>query len=224
MEEIKNRYFWLFPVYFVSVGILYLWAYWYTFNINIFEYANLLDIVKASLIPVGTPFFLILIVMFICEFTFFYQDSEDHVDSLTRSSLIIPFLGILVLIFTVLFSVEMRWKALPWLLGIIPYLVLKRSSFFSEITQDSVRSVLILAVSTLPIYSFCIGKTDANKVIEGKYVNVTVEEIAGYKDLKYIGNAGEMLFFISQKNTEIVLRKIDDNPLVLRLPKALIIN
>ena len=41
----------------LASGILYLWAYWSKFGINIFSYASILDLVNSAIIPLGTGLF-----------------------------------------------------------------------------------------------------------------------------------------------------------------------
>ena len=55
MENTK-KYIWLAAPYFITVGLLYLWAYWSSFGINILEYAALSDVAKVAIIPVGSAF------------------------------------------------------------------------------------------------------------------------------------------------------------------------
>ncbi|MFC1562333.1 hypothetical protein ACFL4Q_04985 [candidate division KSB1 bacterium] len=68
--ENTKKYLWLAAPYFIAVGLLYLWAYWSSFGINILEYAALSDVVKVAIIPVGSAFFFILIGFILGEFGF----------------------------------------------------------------------------------------------------------------------------------------------------------
>lgn len=220
MEHIKNKYIWVAVPYFFTVGVLYLWAYWTSFNINVFEYAGLSDLVKVAIIPVGSAFFFILLGFFLGEYTAAPVFPEGGGKGTGFGQFLIKtkwlwtsiyWLVLFALIFT---DTPGKWKVIPVVGMVFPYLILKRTDFLVEISSDSIRSILIMSSCILPIYSFCQGKINAYEIIDGKNYRY-VESIAGVNNAKFLGHIGQYLFFSSEDNLKIVLQKITDKPLVL---------
>jgi hypothetical protein len=220
MEEYKNKYLWLMPPYFLMIGILYLWAYWSSFRINIFEYAGLTDLVKVAIIPVGTLFFFVLIGFILGEYTY----GSRLPDGAGRNTWIGKFLNktasfwVVVywvfLIYLILSDEPRKWNALPFIGMAYPYLVLKKSSFLAEIKSDSTRTTIVLAICILPIYAFCQGKLDSIDILNNEKYKY-IDSIGEVKRAKYIGHVSQHMFFISQDNQKVVVQKIDKTPIVL---------
>ncbi len=60
-KEKVSTYLYFSSLYFVTVGVLYLWGYWTTFEVNILEYLSLADIVKSTAYPIASTFIFFVI-------------------------------------------------------------------------------------------------------------------------------------------------------------------
>ena len=220
MEKIKDKYFWYVIPYFFSVGILYLWAYWGSFQINVFEYASLSDLAKSSIIPVGSTFFFTLLGFMLGEVTYFDQFPPGGGNETKFSKFIIKrkrFFIVMYWLFLTglcIWQNQAKWLILPFVGMIFPSYYLKKTSFLSEFKSESTRLILILSFSILPIYSFCAGKINAIKVINGTKCMIT-ESIDSEQKYKFLGHIGQFDFFSSTNNTKIVIKKTSNELLVL---------
>ena len=220
MEHIKNKYIWIALPYFFTVGILYLWAYWSSFDVNIFEYASLSDLVKVAIIPVGSVFFFILIGFVIGEATTnpIFPEGGGVDSGFTQFLIKTKWLWVwgywLVLLFLISANFPEKWSVIPFVGMIFPYLILKNTSFLIEVSTDSLRALLIMSSCILPIYSYCQGKINANKIIDGENYRY-VESIAGVKNAKFLGHIDQYVFFFSEDNSKIVIQKVTDTAMVL---------
>jgi len=220
-KEQFSNYLWLSPIYFISVGVLYLWGYWASFDINIFEYLDLSDVVKVAIIPVGSVFIFTLIGFAIGEFA--VSDvlpegggKESRVGVFLNR--IIPILillyGILLYVMT-FYYVPAKWHILPMLYLFPIYLILKRSGFLHEIKKDTARSLVIMAIVALPLFSFARGKINAQNIINNenyRYAKVQWSD----KEMKYLGHVSDYFFFLSKDNQEYVISKDEEvSPLKL---------
>lgn len=220
-------YFWIGPFYFMTVGVLYLWGYWPSFGINIFEYVTLSDVIKVAIIPVGSVFVFVLAGFFMGEVSVGGRlpeggGKETRVGRFlnrTKKWLIVLYL---VVVYLVLFyPIPNKWLFLPVLIMWVFYFPLKSVGFLKEIANDSVRSLLISAVVALPLYSFAIGKINADKILKGSNCQYAEVGKDGEKQkLKFLGFANQYVFFLSMNNEDVVVARIADlSPLYLHLLK-----
>lgn len=225
MENLRNKYIWIALPYFFAVGVLYLWGYWGSFEINIFEYADFSDLVKVAIIPVGSTFVFILLGFF------FGAHSPKPVlpEGGGRDTIFGRFLNKtiwvwisgywVILLFLISTDYPGKWKVIPIVGMIFPFIQLKSTEFLGGIRSDSVRSILIMSFCFLPIYSFCQGKINASEIIIGKSYKY-VESIAGMKNVKFIGHVGQNIFLLSEDNSKLVIQKLTDKPIVLSRSSA----
>lgn len=220
MEYIRNKYIWIALPYFFTVSVLYLWAYWASFQINVFEYAGLSDLAKVAIIPVGSAFFFILLGFFLGEYTPnpAYPQGGGRETVFGRFLIKTKWLWVSIYWFVILFLIFTdspgKWRIIPIVGMIFPYIMLKNTGFLIEIRSDSIRSLLIMSACILPIYSFCQGRVDAYEIIDGKEYKY-VESIAGIKNARFIGHVNQYLFFSSEDNSKVVFQRVTDKPLVL---------
>lgn len=213
--ENTKKYLWLPAPYFIAVGLLYLWAYWSSFGINILEYATLSDVAKVAIIPVGSTFLFVLLGFIIAEFGYVKKmqlppgggkDSRTG-RFLNRFKPILILLYFSFLIYMLFASFPGKWKILPVWGMFAPYWILKGTKFLAEIKNNSVRSLMIMSLVILPIFSFCQGKINANKIINNSeyfYVHITPGE-----DMKYVGYINQLAFLISKDNQHIRIARLD---------------
>ncbi len=220
-KEQFSIYLWLSPVYFVSVGVLYLWGYWATFDLNIFEYVGLSDVVKVAIIPVGSVFIFILIGFAVGELTVSDMFPEGEGKETRVGIFLNKNKGVLISLFSFLLLVLVfypspeKWRVLPIVLLIPIYFVLKKAGFLREINNDSARSLVISAIVALPLFSLAQGKLNAQKILDDESYRYTKAEWSN-KDMKYLGHASKYVFFLSVDNQELVIARDEDvSPLKL---------
>jgi hypothetical protein len=220
-------YLWMAPFYFVSVGVLYLWGYWPNFRINIFEYVSLSDVVKVAIVPVGSVFIFVLLGFCIGEASVGGILPEGGGKGtrlgrfLNRIKKWLILLYVAVIYFFIFYPIPNKWVILPVLLIWPFYLPLKHSGFLKEVANDSVRSVLIIAIIALPLWSYAAGKINADKILKGSNCQYAEVGKDGEKQkLKFLGFANQYVFFLSMNNEDVVVARIDDlSPLYLHLLK-----
>ena len=215
-------YFWLAAPYFISIGLLYLWAYWSSFGINILEYAGLSDVAKVAIIPVGSVFIFLLFGFFIGEFGYvsrirFPTGGGRNTSTgifLRKYEGLFIFFYFLFLFFLIYTSLPGKWIVLPIWGMFAPYFILKNTTFLSEINNDSVRSLIIAILVILPIFSFCQGKINADKILN----NTEYMYIKGSKpdeQMKYVGYINQVTFLISMDNNHVRIVRLDKDQLDL---------
>jgi hypothetical protein len=217
-----KKYFWLAAPYFVATGLLYLWSYWSSFSINILEFASLSDIVRVAIIPVGTTFFFFFLGFILSEYGYGNKlklqpgEGKDTPvgKMLNKFKWFLIILYWVILLYLIYSSQPGKWRILPvWAMG-APYLMLRKSLFLEEIQNDSIRSLLLIGLVVLPVYSFCQGKIDAERILtnsEYLYVQTSTQN----EVMKYIGHVNEMTFLISKDNRQIRMQKLDKESLDL---------
>lgn len=226
-KNILRTYLWLAPFYLLTVGILYLWGYWYSFDINIFEYVALSDVVKVAIIPVGSVFIFVLLGFCVGEITvadtFPEGGGKKTKVGIILNKLFPVFLILYLIVLTYyLFSkpeLPGKWIVLPILFMGPPYFMLKGAGMLKEINNDSIRSLIIISIVALPLYSFSIGKINAGKILKNKeYQFIELGENPSKEKMKLIGHANNYLFFASMDNKKLMITKLEiHGPLTLQV-------
>ena len=221
MENFKNKYIWIGIPYLFCIGVLYLWGYWNNFNINIFEYASIADLLKVSIIPVSSIFiFTIFGAIFVVA-----RSKNKHKSRQKNSKFIrvidklVPFAIMLyfsVFPFLVFFDSANKWLLAPVLFFIFPFGVLVTSNIFSEIENSDLRVTIIAAICLLPFYSFCTGLLNADLIIKNKEYKYAVL-FENKENYKFLGHAGDFNFFASINNKVVIIQKTSENPLILNM-------
>lgn len=206
-----SKYAYLSSVYFVAVGVLYLWGYWPTFQVNILEYAGLTDVIKTAAYPIASFFIFFALGAVMGEFLA-HEDAfpaGGGVNTPTGRVLrkLAPYLVVVYLAGTVLlflFGPKEKWRILPVLVGLPLYLVARRHELLSDlIAHDKVRSTLIFLLAVLPFFAYGHGKLKAVAIVSGEEYTFTMSPLAGVsaggepieRRPRYLGVAGGSAFF-----------------------------
>ncbi len=216
--------------YFISVGILYLWGYWASFEINILEFMTLSDIIKTTAYPIISSFIFWALGAILGELIPGASFRKLLPEGGGRDTKIGRFLNrhtkalrtvVFLLIFLfLLFGPPSKWLLLTLLIGIPIYLFLKRAGFLKDlIPNEATRSVIIFLLATMPLTSYAFGKMKANEIIEGnkfKYVLTDILKdsklslnIENQKYLKFIGHTNNYIFLQTQDNKQILILTFD---------------
>lgn len=197
-------------LYFVTVGVLYLWGYWTPFGINILEYLALSDILKATAYPIATALLLTAVGAAIGEALvnrnqFPPGGGRDTVIGrfLRRFAPILQLLYVGGTVALYLFGPVEKWRALPILLAFPIYAFAKQTNFLTQaVPHESPRSVVIYVLAVLPALAYGHGTLAANKIQTAQAFTYAISELPGHPagansqtQPRLIGHAGDHLFF-----------------------------
>lgn len=222
-------------LYFVTVGVLYLWGYWSTFGINILEYLSLTDVLKATAYPIVTALVLTAIGAVIGEGL---TNSNVFRNSLPlggeRNTKIGPFLRRLAPYIVTLyilgtgsllvFGPIQKWNVLPILLAIPIFMFLENAKLFERaIPHARPRSIIIYLLAVLPPLAYGRGVLAANSIQTGQAFTYTTSAIPGYrvaneplKQLRLLGHANETIFLLDPTKASVIVLKLQaGEPLIL---------
>ena len=211
----------------LASGILYLWAYWSKFGINVFSYAGILDLVNSAIIPSAAGLFLASIYC-ISQLIVSTWGDEAEAGTIKRKTTTIwgapfPLPSILDIMFYILYVTAIyilaellayRYPlqlALPFKLFAIPLLfafvvqtlmAIRGLNFLPEISSTNIRSALIFTLLFVPLYAGLRGEYDAEAVLTGS--KSTLYEISSGH--KYIGYVSGYFFFLSSDNSKVIIR------------------
>jgi hypothetical protein len=226
VQAVKQRvapYLYFGSLYFITVGVLYLWGYWGRFDINILEYIGLADVLKLAAYPIASTFLFFLLGAIIGELLAGGQDIAPGAGRdtkvgrfLRRFGTAIVWLYMVGTASLLVFGPESKWQVAPILVAMPFYLVAKRHDVLIDILpNESARSVVIYLLAVLPMWAYGHGRLDATKLIEGReYKYVASHSIAGMsfgdpKDVKnrvkYVGHVNDYLFLLLPDNATLFI-------------------
>jgi len=223
-----STYLYFSSLYFVTVGILYLWGYWPRFHINILEYIGLTDIVRLTAYPIASAFSAAAIGVVIGEINWKFRLqpkleglSDEAKDRTGRFAWpIIQYGYVAIVIALSAWDNEEKWNYLPVLLAVPLYFAAKGFGLLERlIPHESPRSAVIYLLVVLPLWSYGYGRLEADKVLQGieyEYIERnTVEGLAaadfGTKDrpIRYLGHASDYFFLLLPDNHTVVVSRFD---------------
>ncbi len=234
-RERVSSYLYFGSLYFVTVGVLYLWGYWATFDVDILEYISLTDVLKLTAYPIASAFIFLALGAVIGEFL---VDRRAFPPGGGRDTTIgrflkrlVPFLAVAYVVGTVgllLFGPVTKWRALPILFAFPVYWVAKdRGLLISLLPHESPRSVVLFLLAVLPTWAYGHGRLQAAAVLDGtdyKYLAAnTVEGLpAGdptdaKQRVKHLGQVNDYVFFLLPDNSALAIIRFEKtNGLQLR--------
>lgn len=218
----------------IAVALLYLIGYWYSFGINILEFIQLSDILKLATFPVLIGgFYLLGAIVYAPVLLPSVAKWEEKVAGLEIKEM--PFgieriikggltlesiFYIYNLVIIIILPVSLKWQLGAICTGVLIIKTMKRGgSFLSPwISSQMLRAQVITVAILFPLYSFGLGKGNAELVLSGIYCKVVntkvfregVDKLDGQTSLKYIGVAGDNVFFLSMDNNKTYIVKDSD--------------
>ena len=231
-KEQASTYLYFSSLYFVTVGVLYLWGYWSTFNINILEYLSLADVLKSTAYPIVSALTATVIGGALGHLL------GKNIASIvpaggarnTRLGLflrkfaleIAPLLWIVYGLSTAAllwFGPVGKWFVLPILFAVpVLYLAVQRGFLASLIQHDLSRTNVIFLLLVLPTLAYGHGRIKATAVLEGKEFKYVVSQIEGIsvsddmppnQRLRLLGHAGDFLFLLHPAKEMLVISRFD---------------
>jgi hypothetical protein len=203
-EWVASRLY-LASLYFITVGVLYLWGYWQTFGINILEYLDLADIIKVTAYPVAVVVIITAASSFGGGQLGSWQSSKldarlnsAHAHAVLTGSpteldrfrkflnRYIKFI-ISCYIAAVLFSLYLlainsvyAWSILPTLVALPIAKQLAKNGFLQDrIENDMIRFLLRFAFAAIPLFSYASGKIASENIVQGIAYRFVVSEFPG---------------------------------------------
>jgi hypothetical protein len=226
VQSVKHRvasYLYFGSLYFITVGVLYLWGYWGQFDVNILEYIGLADVLKLAAYPIASTFLFFLVGAIIGEFVVGGQRIAPGAGRDTplgrfvhRYGTAIVWVYIIGTAAVFIFGAERKWQLGPVLVALPIYLIAKRHDLLADILpNDGARSVTVYLLAVLPMWAYGHGRLDADKLIDGReYKYVVSGPIAGLsiadpKDVrsrvKYVGHVNDYLFLLLPDNQTLFI-------------------
>ncbi len=217
--------------YGIIVSSLYLFGYWSAFDINVFHYAALSDVIKLAIYPVFIGAVLSLSGFFIQALLrgHFFETEPEKV-FIILSKRFVTWSTIAATTFMVIF-VSLRRDGFSLVIAglLLSYIVNVNTGDFTLlkpfIPNLVLRKFATYALVVVLFSSFGRGREDAEKVLIGKGIKTVSTAIfkgkgtdafkskgllEKYSSLKYVGAAGDFFFFITPDNTETIVAKYED--------------
>lgn len=196
-------------IFVLLLEIAYLIGYWSTFDINIFPYLTLSDIIKFAAYPLLFIIPVQLLQLIIAELHI-YPVMKKYVRLIKPES--VKFRKIIELtLFLIIIGVG-KWLNFTMLyigfpLIIIFVLTLKKFDKFNESRYITIFLMLLL----LPFLSFDIGKRNATIILKGKEYSYSLIEVGAQKaKFKFLGYINDHYFFISINNRSLIIQRDRD--------------
>lgn len=195
-------------------SILYLWGYWYTFGIIIFEYANLKDIITATGIVIFLSFGVFYMIGVIMgSLPMFIPGMEKKLEPgagrktkegqfLWRWRFVF-FAIYCVLLLYIWFYVPLPRKALifPGLFALGFGTIAQHTEFLSDIKDFRIRNIFIYFSLFMIIASYLFGKLHAKTILDSG--PKTFYEIESKR--KYLGHTNGYFFLLSSDNSKVFI-------------------
>lgn len=227
-------YLYFSTLYFVSVGVLYLWGYWATFEVNILVYLSLADVLKSTAYPIAYS----LLFTFIGAIGGLGLASRkvDPVKSpegkvfgfLVRHAFWVQLLYVMVVPLFAILAPVWKWSVLPALLAVPVLITFGRHAIFVRLMpNDEARIFILFCLMVMVPQAYGLGRIHAEKIIEGGKFQYVLSEVNGAevdlttpvaKRLRFIGHAGEYVFFRDPVKPSLLISKFEPGKsLVLQL-------
>lgn len=226
------NYLYFSSLYFVAVGVLYLWGFWSPFAINILEYINLADIAKSTAYPIVSTFVFFALGAVTNELAGVGRIFPTGGGANTApGGTLRKYRTLFVLIFTsvmlaiLIFGPIEKWLVLPGLFAIPIALYMSETNFFTPlIPAERTRTVFIFLLAALPFYAYGNGLLSAHAIIYGTQFDYTLSPIDNLsvpldaepdERIRFIGHAGDFLFFWEPKQSIVAITKFEEGKILL---------
>jgi len=221
-KERVSTYVYFCSLYFVTIGVLYLWGYWFPFNINILEYLDLADVIKSTAYPIATALLLTAIGAAIGDGLVDRSPTANGNGlearfwrQLRKYASVVVFTYFAGTVALLAFAPVWKWHALPVLLALPLFVYAKHQGMLATvIPDDSPRSIVLYVIAILPFLAFGRGTLTADKVISGTEFAYATSEIPGYLAgpvsdpaslPRVVGHAGDRIFLFDPRTASLII-------------------
>ena len=230
MNDSFQRYTFYFYPYVLAVSYLYLYGFWETFDINIFSFISVGELIITSLyslILITIPFLLIHLVQSeIMKDLLPYGGGRNTKEGKFLNRKIVKF--ILVVLDIALITFLVYWGEERFWMTLIPVLIaVPASTYFTEktallepIKDLNRRSTLIFLIIFIPFQAYGWGKIKGEEAYLGKGIKYELKSIESkllkdYSDFAYLGKLGDHYFLFNSKKESLSIIPID-NEIILK--------
>jgi hypothetical protein len=204
--------------YFFLSGCLYLFGFWGTFDIDIFNFVALMDIAKSFVYPLFGGALSMLIFVVASLFNARHTSTEINEDEARKESRL--WLGrILVIVFMLSLSLYyfLARNSVYWFISSFAYAAvmsrgLQNRVFIKSLLPltEQVRYIVLYAFFFIPFYCFAVGKTSSLDIYNNRSVRDVVFYTSSGKDadstdLKFVGFIGDKVIVSSVNNKNVMI-------------------
>lgn len=228
-----KKYVPFFSAYCICISGLFLWGFWSTFDVNIFQYIDIGGIVKTAALPLlvaGSG----LLIFFSLGYFIHPRESKILLLSSPLSEdlrvldkrfqsiesnykrLLICWIFITVLVW--IYPFAWKWDVVSFLMAVPVTILLNESNFANNIFRNGVvRTTLIMFLVFFVPFSFSFGLKESLNIKEGNNFNYIVSiGDAGHpsivkdpkKTLRYVAQVNEFSFFYDPANDVVSIFKL----------------
>jgi len=214
-DETKSKPLLGIAAYGIAISLLYEWAYWGSFNINILQFISLSDIPKIAAYPLVVSFGSYIGVITNAANLREQTISTKFVDNIIalksktlKLSIVVTYLSLLFL--PLYFMKIAGWIVFSMLLTPVAFVMLDSTGLvqllFPTIPK---RSELTLLLTVFLIFSYAYGKTNAEEILmRSKYDTAKIEGLSD--NIIYLGHAGDYIFFTSMDDSTTIYQRAAD--------------
>jgi hypothetical protein len=226
-KERISLYLYIASLYFITVGVLYLWGYWSSFGIDILPYVNLTDVVRLTLYPIASTF-----VFFMTGVLVSHISGSRHIlppgggrDTPVGRVLnrILPLLSAVyaVILFVIwLYGGPAKWMVLPGLIAMPMSVAEQRHGVFRSLwPNEAGRMTVVFLLAALPTWAYGQGRLKAAAILDGGdyyYLaantidSVPIGDVRDPKGhVKYLGQVNDYIFLLLPDNSTSVIVRFD---------------
>lgn len=231
--QVSVRTLWYaMPPFLLGVGLLFLWGYWGTFDVNVLEYLALTDVVKVAAYPIlaygaVTLYSLVAMLWFDVHDVRRKEGGRLAVSKLFKWTMGSATVGASV--YLIAKGDSERWLSVALTLGLLVSMAAIESKRLWDRIEPTWFSILtVIVVCMLPAIAFGLGKSNAERILMGTSFHYLVESreslpVRVNGDAKvqprHLGYAGDHHFFLDPLTQTLVIVKDVGGPLRLRLHK-----
>lgn len=195
IDQIKN-YAYILSIYSLLISILYIFGYWSIFNLNIFEYIALSDIVKYSIKPLSISFVTLTFVFFyntliltsikqnIVLFSKLSSKPSSEPSSKSKIRALVENIAsemtIPTCFFLIVFSLEgpeIKWIVVPIIASSLLCEAVTKLKFIKKLKwSPGIKYLAAYLVISFTLFSYPRGRADAMKILEGKEFTYMMEK------------------------------------------------
>ena len=194
-----------------AASILYLWGYWHTFGIIIFEYANFKDIITATGILLGLTLFPGFVGAFISTFILWPLKLEPGAGAKSREGqVLLRWKYIILVIYLLILLATWFYMPFPQKLYFFPgwfsigfSIIAQNFGFLSEVEDYRIQGLLTFIVLYVASAAYPAGEYRAKTILDDH--PKTFYEIGSKR--KYLGYANGYFFLLSPDNSKVTINR-----------------
>lgn len=200
-------------------GGLWNWGYWSTFDINIFVFIDVIDIIKSFIIPLLSSAIYFIVGQILSWF--FFRDrlpygGGAHTKTgtfLRKYSKLIVFIWLTLVVALLAFSYSpYRWTQAVWMLMPVLVIPIMETGLMQDMFPDNNNRIVVLSmIVIIPLLSFAQGKIQAEQIFRNeKFKTIdkeTIRQVSQSDSLtyKFLGVGGDYIFGITKDNKSTIL-------------------